>query len=282
MWRFGIAAILLLVLVVAVADMYFGELRSAFSPGSRHPFSLNFEGFAGPDAAGLGPGATSQWASDSLAITRDSRVQDLINSQGRSFVDDIPRRDGDIPTALPGARDPYIEAPSPTYRRAREGAMWPKPVARPSAVPPSARDSFGGERVNLPARHRCGMTETPWGQLARLPNVGSRIFRGGSSLSVMIQDHWTGDWAGVRGLRYANSSEMHECPPTDGSTIGCWGDSKAKRARVCSRANRNYDRSPRPRRTRARLRNEACSAQSSAACSAFLGATSTACASLPS
>jgi hypothetical protein len=30
MWRFGIAAILLLVLVVAVADMFFGGLGSAF------------------------------------------------------------------------------------------------------------------------------------------------------------------------------------------------------------------------------------------------------------
>ncbi len=178
MWRFGIAAILLLVLVVAVADMYFGELRSAFSPGSRHPFSLKFEGFAGSDAAGLGPGATSQRASDSLAITRDSRVQDLINSQGKSFVADIPRRDGDIPTALPGARDPYIEAPSPTYRRAREGAMWPKPVARPSAVPPSARDSFGGEQREPPGAPSVRNDGDPLGSIGEATERGIAELQG--------------------------------------------------------------------------------------------------------
>ena len=136
--------------------------------------------------------------------------------------------------------------------------------------------------MNLVARHRRGMTGTPRGQSARPPNLGSRKSRGGSPLSVMIQDQWTGDWAGVRGMRCANSSETHECPPTDGSMIGCWGDWKAKRARVRSRADRNCGRSTRHRRTPKPLRNEDCSARSSAACSVFWGATSTACAGRPS
>ena len=146
MWRFGIAAILLLVLVVAVADMFFGGLGSAFGPGSHHPFPWNFGGFVGPDAD-LRPRGTGKPASDSLAVTRASRVQDLVDPQGRSSVgDDIPPSEGDVFTALAGASDPSIETPSPTYPRARQDAMWPNPVARPSEVPASARDSFGGEQ----------------------------------------------------------------------------------------------------------------------------------------
>ena len=148
MWRFGIAAILLLVLVVAVADMFFGELGSAFGLGSHLPFSSHSGGFAGPDAAELRPRVPGDpVSSNSPADTRDSRVQEPVDPQGRSSVrEDLSPSAGDIPTELPGATNPSIEAPSPTYPRAREDAMWPIPVARPSEVPASARDSFRGEQ----------------------------------------------------------------------------------------------------------------------------------------
>jgi hypothetical protein len=112
-------------------------------------------------------------------------------------------------------RPHFLEQGTPLSRRLRPptGALekarcGPSRSLAPLQFPRRRGTALAANDVNLPARHRCGMTETPWGQLARLPNVGSRIFRGGSSLSVMIQDHWTGDWAGVRGLRCANSSEM--------------------------------------------------------------------------
>ena len=99
MWRFGIAAILLLVLVVAVADMFFGGLGSAFGLGSHLPFSWHSGGFAGPDAADLRPPVAGEpVSSNSPADTRDSRVQEPIDPQGRSsFRDDISPSAGDIP-----------------------------------------------------------------------------------------------------------------------------------------------------------------------------------------
>jgi Putative peptidoglycan binding domain len=164
MWRFGIAAILLLVLVVLVADMFFGGQGSASGLRFYLPsywYAALTGGPAGRDVAETrsSAGAGGRWADGWTAEIRASLVYDLIDPRGNWSAgksSDVPPFEGNTLSALPRASDAPLEEPWPAYRfpayRFKEDATTPLPAARlreaaPLPLPP---DDLGGGQHAAP------------------------------------------------------------------------------------------------------------------------------------
>ena len=156
MWRFGIAAILLLVLVVAVAEMLFGGQTSVFDFSLRLPS----DGHSGRSVATddtvrfhASGGSANYWTADSSS----SPIRDPIDLPERSYAghrSDGSHVGGDLLSSLSTATDAYSEPHWPAYPTAHREESQPIPVARPSYVPPSAQD-----RSRHPRHEASGVSE---------------------------------------------------------------------------------------------------------------------------
>jgi Putative peptidoglycan binding domain len=153
MWRFGIAAFLLLVLFVLVADMLFGGGGSARGLRSYLPSYWYAALTNGPNAddhtRSRSPGVGGGQSADGwIAQIRASLSGDLSNPQGKSSArksDDAPPSSSNMLTALPRASDVPFDEPWPAYTRFEGATTVPVPTARPVEAPLS-RDSAKGEQ----------------------------------------------------------------------------------------------------------------------------------------
>jgi hypothetical protein len=154
MWRFGIAAILLPVLVVLAADTLFGgkgsrSVPDPYLPSSRHAVSGSHSIVVeGGSPVRLSVAATDGNESDVRASEiRASLARDLVDAGTRngsgSRYDDVPPFNKEALAALPSAsrsagegwlEDPFSEAPG-----------LPSPAARPADAASAKRPSAGGE-----------------------------------------------------------------------------------------------------------------------------------------
>jgi putative peptidoglycan binding protein len=156
MWRFGIAAILLLVLVVAVAEMFFGGQASVFDVSLRLPS----DGHSGRSVATDDTArflASGESANDWTADSSSSPTRDPIDLPERSYAghrSDGLRVGGDLLSSLSTTTDAYCEPHWPAYPPAHREELQPIPVARPFDVPPSARD-----RSSDPGHEASGMSD---------------------------------------------------------------------------------------------------------------------------
>lgn len=148
MLRFGIAAILLAVLVVLAAGMLFGGSRS-LDPASDGHSGL---GKAGADAharpsvaAEDGQERTDFWTSE----IRASLARDLVDARARTNspgprYDDLPPFNKEALGVLPSAGTPSAEEAPPEGASSRAPDA-PSPVARPAEAGGAERPSAGGE-----------------------------------------------------------------------------------------------------------------------------------------
>jgi hypothetical protein len=155
MWRFGIAAILLPVLVVLAADMLLGGKESRtvadpYLPSSWHAasggHSVAIEDGAPARlsvAAAAGNESTDVWASEIRASLARGLVDAGTRNGSGPRYDDVPPFNKEALAALPSAsrsaeeawlEDPFSEAPG-----------LPSPAARPADATSAKRPSAGGE-----------------------------------------------------------------------------------------------------------------------------------------
>jgi Putative peptidoglycan binding domain len=165
MWRFGIAAFLLLVLFVLVADMFFGGRGSAggsrlYLPSYWYAALTNGPGSDDP-ARSRSPGVGGAQPGDGwTAQIRASLSGNLLNTEEQSSArktDDAPRPSSNMLTTLPRTSDGTFEEPWPAYTRFEGVTTVPVPAARPAETPISrdtegerqeAHDASGTARIN--------------------------------------------------------------------------------------------------------------------------------------
>jgi hypothetical protein len=148
MWRFGIAAFLLLVLFVLVADMLFGGRGSAHSLRSYLPSYWYAALTNGPEADGhaqsRSPGAGGAQPRGGWAAELRASLSGDLSSARKS--DHAPP--SSILNALPWASDVPFEEPWPAYNRFEGITTVPVPAARPAEALVS-RDGARGEQQEV-------------------------------------------------------------------------------------------------------------------------------------
>lgn len=156
MWRFGIGATLLLVLVVAVAEMLFGGQTSVFDVSLRLPPYWYSDRPVVTDAM-VRSLASGELANDWKADSSTSPARDPMEPPGRSYAAHRSDRldvGGDMLSSLSTATDAYSEAHWPAYSPAHPKDSRLIPVARPYHIPAMGRD-----RSNDPRHEVSGMSE---------------------------------------------------------------------------------------------------------------------------